>query len=40
MKVGDKVTITVNPLRDGAVGGSLVAVKLADGTVINGGPGQ
>jgi len=40
MKVGDKVSITVNPLRDGAVGGSLVAVKLADGTVINGGPGQ
>ena len=40
MKVGDKVSITVNPLRDGTPGGSLVSVKLADGTVITGGPGQ
>lgn len=40
MKVGDKVSITINPLRDGTVGGSLVSVKLADGTVVNGGPGQ
>ena len=40
MKVGDKVTLTVNPLRSGEVGGSLVNVTLADGTVLLGGPGQ
>lgn len=40
MKVGDQVSITVNPLRDGTTGGSLVSVKLADGTLITGGPGQ
>ncbi|MGC4029498.1 MAG: DUF6152 family protein [Steroidobacteraceae bacterium] len=40
MKVGDHVKISVNPLRSGAPGGSLVSVTLADGTVLNGGPGQ
>lgn len=40
MKVGDKVTMTVNPLRSGEVGGSMVSVTLADGTVLLGGPGQ
>ena len=40
MKVGDRVSLTANPLRDGSIGGSLVSVKLADGTVLLGGPGQ
>ncbi len=40
LKAGDKVSLTVNPLRSGEVGGSLVTLTLADGTVINGGPGQ
>jgi hypothetical protein len=40
MKVGDHVKLSVNPLRSGEPGGSLVTVTLADGTVLNGGPGQ
>ena len=40
MKVGDKITLTVNPLRSGEVGGSMVNITLADGTVLLGGPGQ
>lgn len=39
MKVGDHVKITLNPLRSGEPGGSLVNVTLADGTVLLGGPG-
>jgi Family of unknown function (DUF6152) len=38
LKPGDTVTITVNPLRDGGPNGSLVTIKLADGTVL--GPGD
>jgi hypothetical protein len=34
MKVGDKVTVTVNPLRDGRPGGWYLAVKLANGTKL------
>ncbi|HEX7712050.1 MAG TPA: DUF6152 family protein [Sphingomonadaceae bacterium] len=34
LKPGDKVTIQVHPLRDGAKGGSFAAVKLADGTTL------
>ena len=41
IKPGDKVTVTVSPLRDGKPGGSYRSIKLADGTVLNGqGPGQ
>jgi hypothetical protein len=41
LKPGDKVTVTVRPLRDGKPGGSYMSVKLADGTVLDGvGPGQ
>lgn len=40
LKAGDHVTLTANPLRSGEIGGSLVSLKLADGTIIEGGPGQ
>jgi Family of unknown function (DUF6152) len=38
LKPGDKVIVTVNPLRDGGPNGSLVTITLADGTVL--GPGD
>lgn len=39
VKPGDKVTVVVNPLRDGRAGGSLVKLTLADGrTLAAGGP--
>jgi hypothetical protein len=31
VKPGDKITVTVNPLRDGTRGGSLVNIRLPDG---------
>src|SRR5665213_747481 len=34
MAPGDKVTVVINPLRDGAKGGLFVAVTLADGKVM------
>lgn len=34
LKSGDKVTVTLNPLRDGKKGGLFVAITLADGKVI------
>lgn len=34
LKSGDKVTVTLNPLRDGKHGGLFVAIVLADGKVI------
>jgi hypothetical protein len=34
LKAGDKVTVTLNPLRDGKHGGLFVAIVLADGKVI------
>jgi hypothetical protein len=37
LKVGDKVTVTCNPLRDGRPGGWYIAVTLADGTTLGGG---
>lgn len=41
LKPGDKVTVTVRPLRDGKPGGSYMSITLADGTVLDGvGPGQ
>jgi hypothetical protein len=36
LKAGDKVTITMHPLRDGTQGGSLVKAILADGKVVGG----
>ncbi len=41
LKSGDKVTVTVRPLRDGKPGGSYMSIILADGTKLSGnGPGQ
>ena len=34
LKAGDKVTVTLNPLRDGKHGGLFVAIVLPDGKVI------
>ena len=34
LKPGDKVTVTVRPLRDGKPGGQYVGIKLADGTSL------
>lgn len=36
IKPGDKVTVTINPLRNGQQGGALKSVTLANGTVIEG----
>jgi hypothetical protein len=36
LKPGDKVTVTVRPLRDGKPGGQYVSIMLADGTVLGG----
>jgi len=36
LKPGDKVTILINPLRDGSKGGHFIQVTLADGTVLGG----
>jgi hypothetical protein len=37
IKPGDKVTVTVNPLRDGRLGGWYVAITLQDGTTLSTG---
>jgi len=34
LKAGDKVLLTMNPLRDGSHGGLFVAVQLPDGSVL------
>ena len=34
VKVGDAVTLVMNPLRDGSRGGLFVSVKLPDGTAL------
>jgi len=34
LKAGDKVLLTMNPLRDGSKGGLFVAVQLPDGSVL------
>ncbi len=36
LKPGDKITLTMNPRRDGAAGGTLVGLTLPDGKVIGG----
>jgi len=36
LKEGDKVTVTVRPLRDGTPGGQYVSIVLADGRVLGG----
>jgi hypothetical protein len=37
LKPGDKVTVVINPLKDGGKGGNLVSVTLADGATLGGG---
>lgn len=39
LKAGDKVTLEINPLRDGRTGGSFVRLTLADGTTMTTGAG-
>ena len=34
VKVGDKVTVIGHPLKDGAPGGQLVSVTMADGSIL------
>jgi Family of unknown function (DUF6152) len=34
IKVGDKVTVTLHPLRDSSKGGHLISVTLPDGTLF------
>ncbi len=36
LKAGDKVTVTVRPLRDGTPGGQYVSIVLADGRALGG----
>ncbi len=38
LKPGDRITITMHPLRDGRPAGSLITVTMADGTKIGGNP--
>ncbi len=39
IKVGDKVTVKIHPMKDGTATGSLVNITLADGRVLGpGGP--
>jgi hypothetical protein len=37
LKPGDKVSVTVRPMRNGSPGGSYMSIKLADGKVLDGG---
>ena len=37
VRPGDKITVHMHPLRNGAYGGELMWVKKADGTVLGGG---
>jgi hypothetical protein len=41
IKVGDKITMEVHPLKDGSPGGQIMRVTLADGRVLGrGAPAQ
>jgi hypothetical protein len=40
LKPGDKVSLTVNPLKDGKTGGLFVGVKLPDGKTLGRAGGQ
>jgi hypothetical protein len=40
VKVGDKLTAVINPLRNGEAGGLLTQVTLKDGRVLGNGPGR
>ena len=36
LKAGDKVTVTINPLRDGTRGGLFITVQTSDGRTLGG----
>ena len=38
LKAGDKVSLTIHPLRDGSRGGQFMAIKLADGRELSNNP--
>ena len=40
LKSGDKITVTLNPLRNGQNGGLLIQATLQDGRVLGNGPGR
>ena len=40
LKFGDKVTVSISPLRNGDPGGLLVQATLPDGRVLGNGPGR
>ena len=40
LKHGDKISVTISPLRNGDAGGLLVQATLADGRVLGNGPGR
>jgi hypothetical protein len=40
LKRGDKITLVMNPLRNGEAGGFLVQITLPDGRVLSNGPGR
>jgi hypothetical protein len=40
LKPGDKITVSLQPLRNGDTGGLLVQVKLPDGRTLGNGPGR
>ena len=37
VKVGDKVTVSINPMKDGSRGGAIQSIVFADGSKIVGG---
>ncbi len=39
LKVGDKISITIHPIKAGTVGGSIISVTAADGKVLGRPPG-
>lgn len=40
LKAGDKITLTVNPLKNGMPGGLLLQANLPDGRKLGNGPGR
>ena len=40
LKHGDKVTVSISPLRNGQPGGLLIQATLPDGRVLGNGPGR
>jgi hypothetical protein len=40
VKSGDKISVTISPLRNGESGGLLVQATLADGRILGNGPGR